>query len=593
MRHLENGGAPAEVTRAEDPAEENLENLPSIRNLKSRFETKDEPGSDVSERHVSRTGVSDYESPVNGDSRISPSKWDKPKGPPPPVVNRRDDEEEEEAPQTASTRNLVAKFREFERSDVVSPSERKPIRRMTPPRDELSQSIGEAQITAQRADEVHAQQDETASPAYTKNMLAKFKSMETGGPPPSPQQDSMRKATVKTTQLRGQPSKASPDSGISDSEGQQGLVNGDRYRESEELVVEGGVYENEPVVNPDVVKSGERIEEDELPERGFTKSLLAQWRSKEQEIAAKKREEVPLPKKTTRTWETTYSYRGAQRSAGQTSESEQSSPDDAQYHNVGHDQVEGGVYENQPQQPKDVVRETDNNEEEFLPPPAYTRNLLEKFKNIQAEAQRESTSPKGVQKKQYKWTVKEAQTLRGTTPTRELYANSEIRRDSSAEELESDMNGHSYAHSSHSEDQESYHVEDHTAEDELPPPATTKNLLAKFKSLEDVNNPPPSPQRSLQQQKQIGSSSTVSVRRMPNSSQVYAQEREQPEGGEYESQPSEFHQYQVTTDSGEFENAPVHDPNVIRESDRHDEEELPSQGITRNLLAKFQNLQTS
>ena len=38
-------------------------------------------------------------------------------------------------------------------------------------------------------------------------------------------------------------------------------------------------------------------------------------------------------------------------------------------------------------------------------------------------------------------------------------------------------------------------------EDELPPQDLTKSLLAKFRSLEDVSQPPPSPLHSAQQKK--------------------------------------------------------------------------------------------
>ena len=43
-------------------------------------------------------------------------------------------------------------------------------------------------------------------------------------------------------------------------------------------------------------------------------------------------------------------------------------------------------------------------------------------------------------------------------------------------------------------------VEDNR-EAELPPQDLTKSLLAKFRSLEDVNQPPPSPQHASQQKK--------------------------------------------------------------------------------------------
>jgi len=45
-------------------------------------------------------------------------------------------------------------------------------------------------------------------------------------------------------------------------------------------------------------------------------------------------------------------------------------------------------------------------------------------------------------------------------------------------------------------------------------------------------------------------------------------------------------------EGGEFENDPLDLPDVVRESDPFDENELPEIGVTKNLLAKFQSMQT-
>ncbi len=46
----------------------------------------------------------------------------------------------------------------------------------------------------------------------------------------------------------------------------------------------GGVSENTPVVLPDVVRESDRHDDEELPETGTTRSLLAQWRNMEQTV---------------------------------------------------------------------------------------------------------------------------------------------------------------------------------------------------------------------------------------------------------------------------------------------------------------------
>ena len=157
--------------------------------------------------------------------------------------------------------------------------------------------------------------------------------------------------------------------------------------------------------------------------------------------------------------------------------------------------------------------------------------------------------------------------------------------------------------------QTDYVTSDSPAEQEyeMPQQAYTRSMLAKFKNLEDSNLPPPSPERSANVSKQAVASSKFGVTRtMPKSSHygepdgaaTYPDEREQPDGDEYEDEHQEHQEFQFKYDSqdveeGEFENDPYHDPNVIREADRQDEEELPEQGTTRNLLAKFKAMQAN
>ncbi len=162
------------------------------------------------------------------------------------------------------------------------------------------------------------------------------------------------------------------------------------------------------------------------------------------------------------------------------------------------------------------------------------------------------------------------------------------------------MNGDDYTHQTpHTNGEEK-------EEDCLPPPAMTKNLLAKFRSMEDVNATPPTPERSAKMIK----AATISVspgtsRRFSSPTktvQVYCDtdEREQPEGLEeddrlrYENEhyhAEEYQQYDHFEDTDEYENEPAVNRDIVREESRNEEEELPEQGTTRNLLAKFQSLQ--
>jgi len=121
-------------------------------------------------------------------------------------------------------------------------------------------------------------------------------------------------------------------------------------------------------------------------------------------------------------------------------------------------------------------------------------------------------------------------------------------------------------------------------EDELPPPAMTSNLLSMFRSMEDPSRAPPTPESMEKKQ----TASRSSFLRSPSvGSSSYAR----PGDVEGDSDRSYCDVMEYPADSGEFENDPVYNANVVRESDRMDYAEMPEQGITQGLLAKFQTRQ--
>ena len=152
-------------------------------------------------------------------------------------------------------------------------------------------------------------------------------------------------------------------------------------------------------------------------------------------------------------------------------------------------------------------------------------------------------------------------------------------------------------------------------EDELPPPAFTRSLLAKFKSLEDVNRPPPTPDQSAKLQRHA----LEAVKPSPKASRAHyslsVSDRSDSAdhleisaddaSGSYqqEAYAAEYYQaeqersragssiYDDLAEGGEYENEPVVNSDVVREQDRDDEAELPEQGIARNLMARWQQLQ--
>lgn len=273
---------------------------------------------------------------------------------PPEVVNRSESQEEileRELPPANLARSMASKFRDME-SD--GPSERKPVRKITPPREEVERDVRFVRESIDRdpnivrSDASAEKEDERPPPSFTKNMLAKFKEMEdTTNPPPSPARSAVsptKRTAISHQQFASHTNiRASPDEGIADTEPS---TNGHR---------------------PEVIREADKNETEELPERGFTKSLLAQWRQIEQTAPAESAKSL-APRQTT---------------PGRAAPYRQASPSNSQ--------DEDGQ--------RDVVREGDNNEEEFLPPPSYTKNMLAKFQTLQDETttnQSSSSSSKKV-----------------------------------------------------------------------------------------------------------------------------------------------------------------------------------------------------
>ena len=202
----------------------------------------------------------------------------------------------------------------------------------------------------------------------------------------------VKSSVRKTSSSSVSRSKASPDSGISEPVAVPQRTN--------------GFHDNDDYENSDVVRASEPVREadqtnpeEELPERGFTRSLLAQWQTKMQDpdSSVSSGGRVASPRATsngrggsggggggnvTRSW----SYKQRSSNTEQRHEEPAATPQPSlasQQAEMGGDQ--GGVSENKPERLDNVVRETDNNEEDYLPPASYTKNMLAKFQSMQSQ----------------------------------------------------------------------------------------------------------------------------------------------------------------------------------------------------------------
>ena len=126
------------------------------------------------------------------------------------------------------------------------------------------------------------------------------------------------------------------------------------------------------------MRESDRHNEEELPETGTTRSLLAQWRNMEQTVQNQGVTSTDhlRPKTQTRTWTTSSSKHVL---AAQTQ---------------NYDRVDSAYDEGQEDHEREIIRAGDVNQEDELPPPSTTRNMLAKFQEIQEEAQREAANLK-------------------------------------------------------------------------------------------------------------------------------------------------------------------------------------------------------
>lgn len=113
-------------------------------------------------------------------------------------------------------------------------------------------------------------------------------------------------------------------------------------------------------------------------------------------------------------------------------------------------------------------------------------------------------------------------------------------------------------------------------EDELPAPATTRTLLQHFKSMEDVTKAPPLPRPSPSEAAREARPKS----RLAASGGVHSDSN-------YDDGYRNQKRQSIHSDSEDIQNA-----DAAKELDAYDGEELPVQGTTKSLLAKFQSFQT-
>lgn len=272
----------------------------------------------------------------------------------PNVIRPEDEEEEEILPNQGTARNLVAKFKKLQEEQPYVP--KKPVD-ILPSNTGVEPSIVESQPISLEGVVKEGDETEEKYPekGQTRNLLAKFREIESGGGSQSPSPRGRKEFTPPREHPRGINS-GNQESGVYENTPKKGL-------EYQPVKIEGGIFENDPVSRPDVVKEADRFEE-RLPEQGTARNLLSKFKQIQNDASVKSPTSPRSMKEFT------------------------PPRDDLPTHQTGLN--ESGIVENEPQYRPDVLREADTDWNEGMPSKGSAKSVVDKFKCIQEEAKKES-----------------------------------------------------------------------------------------------------------------------------------------------------------------------------------------------------------
>lgn len=438
-----------------------------------------------------------------------------------PDVVRETDQPGEELPEVGMAKNIVNKFK------TIQEEKSKPVaagKRLSPPRDgekveyesqpheRMEQYAGKSEEgvfeSQPKVSENVIRSGDTAEDyqpekGYAKNLLNKFKEIETEG--------SKYKAEKKREVT---PDRSGKVEYVSEPRGE--------HIKYDDTKVESGVFENVPKSEEDVVRSEDRAQE-VMPESGTAKNLLSKFKQLETEAGNRP------PPSPTRVREITPDRSGKVEYVSEPKGFlEKYEP-----------QAESGEFENKPQSRPEVVRSEDH-AEEIMPEAGSAKKTMERFK----ELQKQSTSPSSG--KQHKAFTPPRETSPGRSVSGVLENEPQARPDvvRSGESVHED----------------------------LPEHGTTRNILNKFKEIQSSGSQSSSPGRKAKEF------------------------TPPPESGVYENKPKEHLVVETRqSESGVLESTPTKSTaDVARERDSvTPESELPEQGLAKNLVSKWKQLESS
>ncbi|XP_071104417.1 uncharacterized protein [Haliotis cracherodii] len=289
-------------------------------------------------------------------------------------VIRSDEMVDEPLPERGFTRNVASKFREMEHNMKSPPPTPNRVKEITPPREGISSGVYESQpqTSPDVISENHQIEEIVPEKGYARNLVSRFKEIE------------QENSKVAVSSRRGITPPRS-EAGVFENQPQEFVP---EYNQK----VDSGIAENNPEVRSDVAKETDPAKYgEELPERGTARNLVSHWKQVESQSGKQSPSSGTRTKEFTppREEERIKTLRG-QLSPG-AGQFESVNPNDlpGQYQQ----QVEPGVFENEPEVRSDVISEAQTDWTEGMPKENAAKKMVAKFKNIQAEAVKEQPKP--------------------------------------------------------------------------------------------------------------------------------------------------------------------------------------------------------
>lgn len=440
-------------------------------------------------------------------------------------VVRSSDHLEDAMPEQGSARNLLAKFKQYESEAGNRPPPSPGLRELTPDRNTKGEYVSEPRTLFQQYEGQVESGEFESQPSEIEDIVKSGQVVEESLPEKGSALNLVSKFKQYQSESASVPSPRHKKELTPDRSGKTEYVSEPRRQvEMYEGKSEAGIFESSPVEQPEVVKCGD-FQAEPLPEEGYAKNVAAKFRELEKS--------------------------GGSSPSGTPRHKEFTPPREDSNMTVA------GVLENTPES-LDIARESDSRYmESELPERGMAKNMLNKFKEIQANS---PTSPRN--KKEF-------------TPPPDHTTGIFENKPAPSIEIEAQQ-AESGILESTPQLRDDVAREDRSHSEVVPEEGHAKNMVNRWKQMESESaKSSPSPRykdftpprdQLMSPKSPAGMNSSVNLNDLPG-------------------------QYQEQVSGGVYENTPEQMEGIYRESDTDYEEGLPAKDTTRALLQRFKSIQ--